>query len=418
MRLLCTGDLHLGAHPEYGAKPGDRLRDQAHVLEQIATIAFREKVDMILNAGDTFDGPAVPPEQLDVYARFVAACDAMDIPVVAITGNGKHDAAMRDVDGMQIFNRIPGITVASTPTVIPYDGVTIACLPWVHPGRLVAAEGGGDRDEINCRASELLVAIARGLRDQAPTDRPCVLMLHGSVGLASLPAGLATDELREPVIPFHDLAELGFTCIVCAHIHVPQFAPRDVDGYPLGWLQPQHDGDACSGAAMLYTGSPMPLNFGEANVPHGVWIVDLDDQYEHGVRAEFFPITSPPFVTIDVDVAAGGDVFAADPHNLIIDAIDDSDVGGAVVRLRYLATASQQRTIDPGMLRLVLLEDGARMVKVEPTIVREDRARAAGVDENLAPLAALDMYLDANEIPADQADRMRARTALYLERVS
>jgi hypothetical protein len=57
-------------------------------------------------------------------------------------------------------------------------------------------------------------------------------------------------------------------------------------------------------------------------------------------------------------------------------------------------------------------------VKVEPTIVREDRARAAGVDENLAPLAALDMYLDANEIPADQADRMRARTALYLERVS
>lgn len=401
-RLLCTGDLHLGAHPEYGRAPGDRLADQVRVLEQIATLAFNHNVDAVLNCGDTFEGPGIPPEQLDVYARFVEACHAIDVPVIAITGNGKHDAAMRSVNGMEIFNRIPGITVCSMPRIVEVAGCAIACLPWVSPSRLVAARNGGDRDALNREAAELLVATARGLRAVIPDGTTAVLAYHGSISGASLPAGIPTDELREPVIDLYDLEQADFDAIVASHIHVPQFSTDST------WKQPLEGGAVVRTPhnCMLYTGSPMPLNFGEVNVGHGVWLLELRDD---GVRADFVPIDSPQFVTIDFDFV--------DSDLSMIDLFVPEIPAGAIVRVRYRATAEQARSFDVGLLRLELANAGAAVVKVVPEIVRQDRARVDGVSEDLAPLDAFDLWLDANDYPGD-AVQLRERAGHYLEAVS
>jgi exonuclease SbcD len=382
VKLLCFADLHLGQGGQY---PG-RLDDQRDVLGRIAGIAVEHGVDGVLFAGDAFEGPTVPPEQLAVFADFVDVLHRLDIPILAITGNGKHDAAVRDTNGMAIFGHVPGIEVCSQPGVHLFAGCMVAVLPWVHPGRLIARAGRDvPRDEVNRIAADLLIDVARDLRQECVA--PTILLGHWSVSGTALPAGLPVDELREPVLPAEALDELGYDHIVMGHIHRPQ--------------------TICSNG--FYTGSPMPLNFGEEHVKHGVWILDTAETrvgFTNG--PEFIPVSSPRFVTLDVDPAD-----FADPDAAWCDAdlVDD-----AIVRVRYTATTEQARRINAASIRAQLLATNARFVKIEPQIVREQRARTA-VDEQVGELDALDLWLDASDYQGDR-DLLRSRAALYLETVA
>lgn len=381
-QLLAFGDLHLGAGAALGREPGDRLQDQSDVLVRILALALEREVEAILVAGDVFEGPLVTPEQLQVFADFVETCWRHDIEIVAITGNGKHDAAMRTTHGMAIFDHIDGIDVSSRPGAIAVGDVMVARLPWVSPARLVAStDGDVDRDRVNARAAELLVQVAAGLTD--PQDaRPTVLMLHGSISGASLPTGISTGDLREPVLPLEELLDLGFAAIVASHIHVPQWAGVGIGPSEGIWSAPTSILTPESFA--LYTGSPLPLSFGEASVPHGVWILDFEAR--EYARAEFVPIESRPLVQIDV----------ADPASW-------DGVAGAIVKARVAGTRTELRNLDLAAIRGDLLDLGAHTVKIETETIREDRARVAGVTEDLEPLDAFDAWAAANEIDAPDA---------------
>ena len=88
MRLLHTSDWHVG-RAVYG-----RPRHAEHhaVLASIVTIARERDVDLVVVAGDQFDGPNPNPtsERLVIDAL----CDLADVaPVVVIAGN--HDSPKR-----------------------------------------------------------------------------------------------------------------------------------------------------------------------------------------------------------------------------------------------------------------------------------------------------------------------------------
>ena len=136
------------------------------------------------------------------------------------------------------------------------------------------------------------------------------------------------------------------------------------------------------------------------------------------IRAEFVPIESRAFVEIE-----SGSVFQ------VADVVDFcSGVGegwmwgppveGAIVKLRYTATAEQAKRIDHRKLRDALYAAGAHKVySIEANVERETRARVEGVDENLAEAAALDLYIEAHFIDVAMAERMRERTGRYLQEV-
>jgi DNA repair exonuclease SbcCD nuclease subunit len=223
-KLLAFADLHLG----HGSQIPGRLDDQREVLGRIAGLALEHGVDGILFAGDAFEGPAsaITPEQLDVFASFVFACRTVEIPILAINGNGAHDAAVRSKNGLAIFNHVDGITVSSYPDVYSFAGCTVATLPWVHPGRLIARAGREvPRSEINAICADLLVDIARrGIEDcrTLDPDAPAILLGHGQVSGTSLPTGLPVDSLSGPTVPFEELESLGYDAIVYGDIHKPQ----------------------------------------------------------------------------------------------------------------------------------------------------------------------------------------------------
>jgi DNA repair exonuclease SbcCD nuclease subunit len=405
-KLLACGDIHLGQGGDLGRQPGDRLQDQADVLERIAALAVDKAVDGVLVAGDVFEGPALPPEQLDIFAGFVARLRAARIPVLAITGNGKHDAAVRATNGLAIFAHIPGIDVSSAPDVFEFAGCAVATLPWVSPARLVAARGGGDRDELHADVAQMLVEIAqRGKEDceKVAPGAPHILLGHWSVSGASLPTGLPVDLLREPVIPSAELAGVGFDAVVMGHIHVAQDLRDGI--FSERQTQPP----------FFYVGSPLPLNFGEQTDPyaHGVYIVHTDERESiDAYAAEFIPIASRPLFTFDLaDIEQW-------THDAEGERLELAVEEGAIVRVRYTATSDQQRRLDVSQMRRTFLEAGAHIVRIQPEIVRQDRARVAGVDDSVTELDALRAYIDANHIEPVLAERMLERAALYLEAVA
>jgi hypothetical protein len=54
-----------------------------------------------------------------------------------------------------------------------------------------------------------------------------------------------------------------------------------------------------------------------------------------------------------------------------------------------------------------------RSIAIQPTILRENRARVEGATEDLAPLAALGLWMDANDVA--EREPLTELTTTYLE---
>lgn len=401
-RLLCTGDLHLNRWP--GLAPVDRLADQAQLLAEIADLADEHRVDAVLLAGDVFHQPRPAPDVLRVFRDFVDEMTYAETPLVAITGNAGHDIENGDRPcALELFAHLVNgeFHVHRQPGLVALDGVTVATLPSVQVARLVAARNGGDRDQVNADAAELLVAAARALRAQIPDGTPAVLLAHWSISGAVTPDGADVGLFREPVLPLHDLEQLGFDAVIAGHIHKAQLLST-------GRLVQNGNGSHVTDPAsrVFYVGSPMPLSHGEAKSKHGVWILDLAAD-----TLEFVELESRRFVTIDVDITGATETSGLAYVDVGYQANDLPE--GAIVRARIRATADQWRRVDVPAIRDGLARMGASRITIEPDIVREDRARVEGVDEHLDELAALDLWITASDV-SDPAP-LRERTARYLE---
>lgn len=378
MKIGCVGDVHLGAGvAKYGP---ERLEDQAQALKDAFALFDDQGCDLVLIAGDTFDGPLVPPEQ---YQAFYSALRT-NVYVVVINGNGRHDLATRKPNALAVVETMDldgMVDVHCSPAVHRYPGkVQLCTLPWAPVSEYVAKKGGDrSRDSVNEEVAELLLTIAHDLYWQCDPG-PKILLGHWALAGTALPSGVPVDMAHEPILDTEAFADIGFDTLVFGHIHKPQvFA----DG------------------AGFYVGSPLPLNHGEAGVDHGCWVWDSED------GPTFHPLESRRFVTLDFN--ADGTM---PPHE---------SVAGAIVRARFTMTEKVAATFDAAEYRRSLHDSGAFHVSIEPTIVREAQARIA-VSDDTDDLEAFDEYLEA-EVVATEADRggfvstLRERHRSYVERV-
>lgn len=396
MRICFTSDWQLGAGTDLGTGdhgPGSRLQDQIDVLNRMVDLAIEEKVGLFAMLGDAFERSRPNPSEILAVQNVVRRLLENGIRSLFILGN--HDSRGSALpSALEIF-ATSGCVVALAPSFYPLDdpggNVVIAALPWTPPGAIVAAMPDVARDDINDAAAQALVAGARALREQCelvcPEHTP-ILVGHWMISGTHLPGGLDTSLLRVPVIPLESLTASGFALAMFGDVHAPQMLASGP--CPVG-----------------YCGSPYVNSWGETEGDHGVWI------YESAGSGDlrFYPILdNKRFLTLKPTLVeiAGNMAFAEPPE----------DVRGAVLRVQYEVTEAQARKLDQRKMRDDLLALGALKVIFRPTLVREERARVAGLaSEGVDETRALDLWIESQQIDNGLAAQMHDAHASYLARV-
>ena len=96
MRILHAADLHIDSPlrglDRYPGAPVERLRGATRrALENLVSLAVEERVDLLLLAGDVFDGTWKDYSPGLFFSAQMARLREAEIPVVLVRGN--HDAA-------------------------------------------------------------------------------------------------------------------------------------------------------------------------------------------------------------------------------------------------------------------------------------------------------------------------------------
>lgn len=249
MRIVHTADWHVGRIWKGTA----RLDETARVLDHLAGYLEREKVDLLLVAGDVFDVASPGPEAEAIVFGFFRRLGAKKIPAVVIAGN--HDSPGR-LDACGQLAELAGVRVVGRPRSATKGGVLeivaageramVAALPFAAPGVFVSAlELAGDATRAKSLYAEkfkqAVAHLATGFRPGAIN----LLMAHTHLDGAILANSERQVHLGEewaatpPALP--DQAQY----VALGHIHKPQ----RIEAAP---------------APTEYSGSPLQLDFGEA----------------------------------------------------------------------------------------------------------------------------------------------------------
>ena len=286
MKILHTSDWHLG-RSLYGRKRYDEFEQ---FLDWLTLTLDRERIDALLIAGDVFDTGTPGNRAQELYYRFLCRVSASCCRhVVVIAGN--HDSpsflnAPKDLLRALDVYVVGAMTEALDDEVIVLhkDGkpeAIICAVPYLRDKDLRTVEPGETMDDKN-------IKLALGLKKHYSDVCAIAEKKRDEI----LQSTKSNDQ--EPTIPIIAMGHL-FTAggktvdgdgvrelYVGSLIHVgPDSFPRAIDYLALGHLHvPQRVG---GNELMRYSGSPIPMGFGEAK------------QQKHVVIIEFGP--EPPGIT-------------------------------------------------------------------------------------------------------------------------
>lgn len=281
MRVLHTSDWHIGKR----IGRFDRSDEYRQALDEVAAIAEREKVDLVLHSGDVFDRPVPPVESLALGLQgLVRLTDEGRRPVVAIAGN--HDSpglfeALAPFVADRNVHLVGEIKAPDAGGVLeietPAGRAVVSCFPFLREGRAFNVWEPAEEHykKYADRLRRIAEAYSTYASDMAGTDAVTFLVSHFLVGGSKVhghgaPRGERELHMGEAYAATSEAIPPGPQYVALGHIHAPQRVP--------GAKVPAE-----------YAGSLLELDFGEAGEQKRVVIVDV----EPGLPAK---VTSVPLI--------------------------------------------------------------------------------------------------------------------------
>ncbi len=273
MKILHTSDWHLG-RALYGRK---RYKEHSLFLDWLYELILREKVDILLVAGDIFDTTTPSNKAQELYYKFLCRVAAAPVceHIVIIAGN--HDSPSFLTAPRELLKNLQ-VHVTGTREEKLDDEVlllnhretgnpqAIVCaVPYLRDREIRTAEAGesaADKYQKLIAGIEehyqQIADIARKIRQQTgKTNVPIIGMGHLFAAGGKTCKGDGVRELYVGSLAYlnvHNFAE-GFDYLALGHLHVPQ---------TVGGLE-----------HVRYSGSPIPIGFGEANQRKSVVVVEF-----------------------------------------------------------------------------------------------------------------------------------------------
>lgn len=259
MKILHTSDWHIG-RTLYARK---RYEEFSAFLSWLTETIEQNEIDALLVAGDVFDSSAPSNHAQELYYRFlcrVAASPCRHVVVVA----GNHDSPSF-LNAPKELLKVLDVHVIGNATESPEDEVLllrnehdlpeliVCAVPYLRDRDIRVAEAGESVEDKEAKLIEgvrshyaAIAAIAEQKKAEVGADIPIVAMGHLFAAGGQTIDG---DGVRELYVG--SLAHLTtkifpecFTYLALGHLHVPQ---------------------KVSGCEVIrYSGSPLPMGFGEA----------------------------------------------------------------------------------------------------------------------------------------------------------
>ena len=260
MKLLHTSDWHVGKT----IRGASRADEHTAVLAEIAQIAAREEVDLVIVAGDLFDSAAPSAEAENIVYRALLDLADTGAEVAVIAGNHDNPRRLRAVAPLLRLGQIHVVAEPARPDdggvigLRTRDGtdVRLAMLPFVSKRGIVRARHLMARQAFENVQDygERLRTLIRHLCESFGTDTVNVLTTHAFVLGAQVGGGERPAHLVEEYAITAQSFPVSIGYGALGHLHRPQRVL----------------------AQLHYSGSPLQLDFGEAEQAKQVNVVTLE----------------------------------------------------------------------------------------------------------------------------------------------
>ncbi len=381
MKILHTSDWHIGRR----LKEHDRFDEFRKFFAWLEGIINREKIDVLLAAGDVFDNTTPSVQAQDIYYNFLSRL-ARSSCRHAVIISGNHDSPAF-IDAPSELLELNNIHVIGQACENPEDEIItlndadnnpeliVCAVPYLRDRDVRTSENDSSnlnqalRDGINRHYERVFAGIAN------PSGLPVIAMGHlfihnGRVaqgeGIRSLYVGTAL-EVESSIFPDY------ITYTALGHLHSPQTAGR---------------------GNIRYSGSPIAMTFGECGTQKSVTIIELNEG-----KALTCEIPVPVFQRLE---RISGDM------NQIIAEIRTLALADESIWLEITYTGQEfigdlQERLSSVMKEFPKLEvlsvynEGGRTLEAHNT----DNSIPEGL-ENINPMQMLEMCFDENKTPKGQ----------------
>ena len=386
MKVLHTSDWHIG-RTLYGRK---RYKESEAFLNWLAGLIEDEQIDVLLVAGDVFDNSTPSNYAQEIYYRFLYRVAASSNHQVVVTA-GNHDSpsflnAPREL--LKYLN-VHVVGCASDP---PADeaivlagpnhepGLIVCAVPYLRDRDIRVAEAG---ERIEDKERKLVEGIRTHYRAVCEAGRQKRDLLNKPVPIVAMghlfAAGGRTvdgDGVRELYIG--SLAQVG-----------ADLFPEGIDYLALGHLHiPQKVGGS---DFIRYSGSPLPIGFGEADQQKCVVLVEFSG---NAPRVTEIPV--PRFRELKTlrgdwqTIAGGVDAMTSKGGNAWLEIIYDGEE--IIGNLRERLDEASKGT-------------GMEILSVRNNQVLASALGRMGKEESLDDLDVTEVFnrcLDSHDVPEEQ----------------
>lgn len=295
MKILHTSDWHIG-RTLYGRK---RYEEFEAFLTWLAETIQQNEIDALLVAGDVFDTSAPSNRAQELYYRFlcqVAASSCRHVVVIA----GNHDSPSFLNAPRELLKALDVHVVGSAAIEHPEDEVLVlrneqgapelivCAVPYLRDRDIRVAEAGESVEDKERKLIDgirthyaTVAALAEQKREELGVDLPIVGMGHLFTAGGQTIDGDGVRELYVGSLA-HVTAGIfpaSFDYLALGHLHVPQ----KVSGLE----------------TMRYSGSPLPMGFGEAKQQKSVCHVTFGQHDGHSTTASVQLIDVPVFQKLE-----------------------------------------------------------------------------------------------------------------------
>jgi len=259
MKILHTGDWHIGklVHGLH------MTEDQEYVLNELIELLTKEKVDVLIIAGDVYDRSIPPTEAVELLDHVLSKV-VLDLGIKVIMISGNHDSPDRLDFGSKLL-RDRGLYIAGKlqkriePVILEdeYGEVHFYPIPYSEPAMVKALY---QKDEVTNHDIAMKTVLSR-VTEELDQNIRNICISHAFV------VGTEEPETSESERPL----SIGGSEYVSAEYYHP------FDYVALGHL---HRPQKVSKETIRYAGSLLKYSFSEAKQKKSVTLIDLKEKGE------------------------------------------------------------------------------------------------------------------------------------------